>query len=97
MAAPAAQPLPVAAPQPLHVSNAGGEPETPEQLRERERLAALASGFTPGACRGGVAGAALRGWGACSHAARLTRAPCLARAELVRQRALHDAFDALVF
>jgi hypothetical protein len=49
MPPPAAQPLPRAPPQPLHVSNAGGEPETPEQLRERERVAALASGFTPGA------------------------------------------------
>jgi hypothetical protein len=48
MPPPAAQPLPRAPPQPLHVSNAGGEPETPEQLRERERQAALASGFTPG-------------------------------------------------
>ena len=61
--APAVQPLPMQ-PAALHVSHVSAEPESAEQIRERERVAALASGFTP---------------------------------ELVRQRALHDAFDSLVF
>jgi hypothetical protein len=46
--APAVQPLPLP-PAALHVSHVSAEPESAEQLRERERVAALASGFTPGA------------------------------------------------
>ena len=46
--APAVQPLPLP-PAALHVSHVSAEPESTEQLRERERIAAMASGFTPGA------------------------------------------------